>query len=87
MVVPSWVVIYELMLKDRMRFLIPRLIRDMYNHYEIAPSQLIPNAWRVLMSLKSLSIRHEVECELGEVLYSYYLKEHDTDKGRFNLIA
>ena len=38
------------------------------------------------MSLESLSIRHKVECELGEVLFSYYLKEHDIDKGRFKLI-
>ena len=31
-VVPSWVVIYELMLKDRMRFSIPKLIRDVCDH-------------------------------------------------------
>ena len=47
----------------------------------------MPNAWRVLMSLESLSVRHRVDCELGEVLFSYYLKEHDKDKGRFKLIA
>ena len=70
-----------------MRFPIPKLIRDMCNHYEIAPSQLMPNAWRVLMSLESLSVRHEVDYELGEVLFSYYLKEHDKDKGKFKLIA
>ena len=84
---PGWIAVYELMLKDRMRFPIPRLIRDVCDHYEIALTQLMPNAWRVLMSLESLSIRHGVECELGEVLFSYYLKEHDKDKGRFKLIA
>ena len=78
---------YELMLKDRMRFSIPRLIRDVCNHYEIAPSQLMSNAWRVLMSLESLSVRHGVDCELGEVMFSYYLKEHDVDKGCYKLIA
>ena len=55
-VVPSWVAIYELMLKDRMRFPIPKLIRDVCDYYEIAPSQLMLNAWKVLMSLESLSI-------------------------------
>ncbi|KAL5580801.1 hypothetical protein UlMin_013243 [Ulmus minor] len=70
-----------------MRFLIPKLIRDVCDHYEIAPSQLMPNAWRVLMSLESLSIRHGVKCEIGEVLFSYYLKEHDKDKGRYKMIA
>ena len=39
------------------------------------------------MSLESLSIRHGVDCELGEVLFSYYLKEHDIDKGRFKIIT
>ena len=43
-VVPGWVAIYELMLKDGMRFPIPRLERDGYDHYEIAPSQLMLNA-------------------------------------------
>ncbi|KAL5574014.1 hypothetical protein UlMin_023611 [Ulmus minor] len=70
-----------------MRFPIPKLIRDVCDHYEISPSQLMPNAWRVLMSLESISIRHGVECEIGEVLFSYYLKEHDKDKGRYKMIA
>ena len=55
-VVPGWVAIYELMLKDGMRFPISRLIRDVCDHYEITPNQLMPNVWRVLMSLESLSI-------------------------------
>ena len=86
-VVSGWVAVYELMLKDGMRFPIPRLIRDVCDHYEIAPSQLMPNVWRVLMSLESLSRRHGVDCELGEVLFSYYLKEYDVDKGRYKLIV
>ena len=86
-VVPGWVAIYELMLKDGMRFPIPKLIRDVCDHYKIAPSQLMPNVWRVLMSLESLSIQHGVECEIGEVLFLYYLKEHDKDKGRYKIIA
>ena len=47
----------------------------------------MPNAWGVLMSLESLSIRHGVECEIREVLFLYYLKEHDKDKGRYKMIA
>ena len=39
------------------------------------------------MAVEILSVRHGVECKIGEVLYSYYLKEHDTDKGRYNLIT
>ena len=43
-VVPGWVAIYELILKDGMRFPILRLVKDVCNHYEIAPSQLMSNA-------------------------------------------
>ena len=64
-VVPGWVAVYELMLKDGMRFPIPRLIWDVWNHYDIVPSQLMPNVWRVLMSLESLSIQHRIDYELG----------------------
>ena len=67
-VVPGWVAIYELMLKDEMRFPIPKLMKDVCDHYEIAPSQLMPNAWKVLMSLESLSVRHGVDCELGDLV-------------------
>ena len=37
-VMPGWVAMYELMLKNGMRFPIPRLIRDVCDHYEIASS-------------------------------------------------
>ena len=39
------------------------------------------------MLLESLGSWHGVDWELGEVLFSYYLKEHDVDKGRYKLIA
>ena len=58
-----------------------------FSHYEIAPSLLMPNAWRILLALESLSVRHGVKCEIGEVLFSHYLKEHDTDKGRYQFIT
>ena len=84
-VMPGWTTLYELMFKDGIRLLIPKLKRDVCEHYEITPSQLMSNAWRILLALESLSVRNGVECEIGEVLFSYYLKEHDTDKGRYQL--
>ena len=75
------------MFKDGLWLPIPMLIKDMCDHYFIAPSQLMPNAWRILMALKNLSVRHGVKYEIEEVLYYYYLKEHDTDKGRYQLIV
>ena len=37
-VVPGWVTPYEMMFRDGMRLSIPRLVGDVYSHYEIAPS-------------------------------------------------
>ena len=55
-VVPSWVALYEMMFMDGMRLPIPRLVRDGCAHYEITPIQLMPNAWRILLALESLSV-------------------------------
>ena len=70
-----------------MRLPIPKPVRDVCDQYKIASSQLMSNAWRILIILESLSVRQRVECEIGEVLFSYYLNEHDTDKGRYQLIV
>ena len=80
LVVPAWVTLYEIVFRDGMRLPILRLVRDVCDHYEIASNQLMPNAWRILFALESLSV---FECDIGEVLFLYYLKEHDTDKGRY----
>lgn len=86
-VVPSWEALYNITFKDGMRFLIPKLVRDDLDHFEITPSQLMPNTWRILMALECLSMRQGVACEIGEVLHLYYLKEHDNDKGWYQLIV
>ena len=79
--------LYEFVFREGMRFPIPKSVRDVLNHYEIAPSQLMPNKWRILLALKCLSVQCGIEYEIGKVLHSYYLKEHDTDKGRYQLIV
>ena len=64
-----------------LRLSIPKLVKEVFDLFEIASSQLMPNMWRLLMSLECLSIRQNVEYKLGEVLYTYYLKEHDKERG------
>ena len=39
------------------------------------------------MGLENLSVRHGAECEIREVIFSNYLKEHDTNKERYKLIV
>ena len=64
-----------------MRLPILKLVRDVLDHLEITPSQLMPNVWQSLMLLECLGMQY-----LGEVLYSYYLKEHDKEKGHYQFI-
>ena len=75
---PGWVSFYEFDFEVGFIFLVPKLVREVLSHYEIAPSQLMPNTWRLLISLECLSMKREVEFGLLE-LYSYYLREHEKE--------
>ena len=57
-------------------------------YYDIAHVQLMPNTWRILLSLSLgiLSERHDVRFGLGCLLHNYYLKEHVTDQGHYTLV-
>ena len=51
--VQVWWSFYEFAFKASFRFLVPKLVREVVvSHFEIAPSQLMPNAWRILMTLE-----------------------------------
>ena len=63
----------------------PKLVSEVVPHFEIAPSQLIPNAWKILMTLECINMRHGIEFGLKELLYTYFLWEHDHEKGQYNL--
>ena len=43
------------------------------------------NGWRLLILLECLSIRHEVGFGSGELLFSYHLKEHDKERGQYQI--
>ena len=55
-------------------------------YYDIAPGQLMPNNWRILLSITVLRERYGINFGLGCLLHNYYLKEHVTTKGRYMLV-
>ena len=36
------------------------------------------------MTLEWINMRHVIEFGLGEMLFTYFLREHDREKGRYN---
>ncbi|XP_062079668.1 uncharacterized protein LOC133784254 isoform X1 [Humulus lupulus] len=82
---PGWVCLYELPFKEGLRFPIPRLVVELCEYHEISPGQLMPNSWRILMSLEVLCERHKITLGVADLLRAYYLKAHLNDKGRYQL--
>ena len=82
---PGWMGFYARPFRDGFRFPIPRLVRELLNHFEVAPSQLMPNTWRILMSVECMCFNLGLRFGLGDLLHTYYLKEHIKEKGRYLL--
>ena len=81
----GWTGFYERPLEDGFRFPIPKLAWELLNHFEIAPSQLMPNTWRILLSIEVMAYKLGLYFGIRDLLYSYYLKEHVKEKGRYLL--
>ena len=50
------VALYEIAFREGMRLPILKLVWDVLDHYEITPSQLMPNSYRILMSFECFSM-------------------------------
>ena len=61
------------------------MIREFFAYFGISPSQVLPNFWRTLLALLVLSKSSNIEFELADLLFSYFLKEHDSEKGQYTL--
>ncbi|KAL6580269.1 hypothetical protein OROMI_008293 [Orobanche minor] len=79
--------LYELPFKLGFRFPLPRLIREVCDFYEIAPGQLVSNAWRLLMALEVFCEMREIPITIKEVRSAYALKPTNAEKGKFQLNA
>ena len=82
---PKWVCFYEVAFVADFIFSFPKLFREFFAHFGISLSQLLPNVWRTLLALLVLVKSLDMEFELADLLFSYFLKEHDLDKGWYTL--
>ncbi|KAK3222156.1 hypothetical protein Dsin_009181 [Dipteronia sinensis] len=83
--IPGWTCFYEYNFRQRFWFPVSTLAQRLLMYYDISPGQLMPNSWRILISLTVLREKHGLNFELCSLLRSYYLKQHVHEKGRFAL--
>ena len=81
----GWVYFYEVMFAAGFRFPFPRLFREFFAYFGMSPSQLLPNIWKTLLALLVLAKSSNMEFELADLLFSYFLKEHDLTKCQYTL--
>ncbi|KAL5745889.1 hypothetical protein ACOSP7_027035 [Xanthoceras sorbifolium] len=86
---PDWLIpgrtcFYELPFKQGLRLPVPRLAHRVLDFFDLAPSQLMSNAWRLLLSVEHFCKIHGIDFDLPDLFHSYYLKMHDTERGRYN---
>ena len=67
------------------RFSFPKSLREFFAYFGISPSQVLSNIWMTLLALLILVKSSDMEFELANLLFSYFLKEHDSDKGQYTL--
>ncbi|KAL2481687.1 Uncharacterized protein Adt_34653 [Abeliophyllum distichum] len=73
--------------KTVFQFPILQMVAMVLEHFEIAPSQLMPNSWQLLLALQVLTERHDIMFGMPELLHGYFIREHDGEKCRFSLNA
>ena len=76
----SWVCFYEVTFIAGFRFPFPKLMRDFFAYFGISHSQVLPNIWRTFLALVILGKSSDIDFELIELLFSYSLKEYDSEK-------
>ncbi|KAK3200401.1 hypothetical protein Dsin_023816 [Dipteronia sinensis] len=85
MAIPKWTFFYEYILRLGWRFLVHSLACRLLVYYNFAPSQLMPNSWRILLGLTILREKKELKFGLGSLLHNHFPKQHTNEKGRFTL--
>ena len=62
-----------------LRFTIGGSLRDLLIHYDLAPTQFMPNTWRTLMALIILAESISVELSYKDIMNLFTLSENGKD--------
>ncbi|KAL6535638.1 hypothetical protein OROMI_027012 [Orobanche minor] len=83
--IDGWICFYEIAFEIGLRLPLIPFIVEVLAHYGCAPSQLMPNAWRLLLGLQSLGETKGISISVGTLRRTYYPKQHDSEMGRLQL--
>ena len=78
----GWVPFYKLPFTFGFRFPIPELAKEILHHFNLAPAQLMPNAWRTILCILLLGEMGGRQLTLKEFLACYMLKFNPKDRAR-----
>ena len=83
---PEEVCLYEAAFLSGLRFPIHPFIMELLGHFEIAPGQLMPNSWRIVVSCMEIWLTTEGDMiKVDELVYLYHLKE-SKEHGYYELV-
>ena len=67
------------------RFPFPPFVSSVLSHYQIAPGQLVPNSWLILLSIERLPEVFGTGIDLEEFRSLYFLRELPSHRGRVQI--
>ena len=76
------VCLYEVAFKIGLRLPLPKFVADVLSYLQVAPGQLMPNAWRVILGMQVLSEVMNVQMSVDTFCHFYTVKKVSSDKGR-----
>ena len=79
----DWTCFYTCIFKYGFRFPISKFVKDVLVYNNIAPAQLMPNAWRVLLGMEVLSEMLDITFTIPEFVNWYCIVENHDDSGRY----
>ena len=78
----DWVCLYKAAFDCGFRFPFTPLVTEILSFYGISPGQLMPNGWRLLLSLEHFTEKFGIIVDPIIFRKRYYAKDHEKEKGR-----
>lgn len=65
------------------RFPIMKFVKEIFVYYDLAPAQLMPDAWRILLKMEVLTEKFRIKFLVTKFINYYSLVENSDNLGRY----